>query len=66
MSDPSHLIPNLNEIMEPYTEVEEGGVQETQSREMKAEERAKDRGELGSIEEESGKRKRRTEETKTK
>ena len=49
MSDWSHLIPNLNEIMEAYTEVEEGSVHENQSEEMQAEERAKDRGELGSI-----------------
>ena len=53
MSEPSNLISNLNEVMEAYTEVEEGTVQETQSREMQAEERAKDRGEPEPIEEES-------------
>ena len=47
----SHLISNLNEIMEAYTEVEEGSVQENQSGEMQAE----DRGEPGSIKEESRK-----------
>ena len=31
MSDPSTLIPNLNEMMEEYVEVEEEVVQETQS-----------------------------------
>ena len=56
MCKPSYLIPNLNEIMEAYTEVEEGSVQETQSREMQAEERAEDRGEPRSIEEESRKK----------
>ena len=43
MSEPSRLIPNLNEMMEAYTEVEEETVQETQSREMQAGERAKNR-----------------------
>ena len=62
-SEPSHLIPNLNEIMEAYTKVEEGIVQETQLGEMQVEERDEDRGEPGPIEEESRKRKRRTEET---
>ena len=65
MSERSHLIPNLNKMMEAYTEVKEDSVQETQSREMQAEERVEDRGELGSIEEESRKRKMRAKETKT-
>ena len=61
MSKPSHFILNLNEMMEAYTDVKERTDQETQSREMQAE----DRGELGPIEEESRKRKRRAEETET-
>ena len=56
MFKPSHLILNLNEMIKAYTELEEGTVQETQSREMQAEERAEDRGELGPIEEESRKK----------
>ena len=51
-------------MMEAYTKVEEGTVQETQSREMQAEARVEDRGESGPTEEESRKMKRRTEETK--
>ena len=58
MSESSHLIPNLNEVMEAYTEVEEETVQETQLREMKVE----DRGEPRPLEEESRKRKRGAEE----
>ena len=65
MSELSHLIPNLNEMMEAYIEVEEGTVQEIQSREMQAEERVEDRGESRPTKEESRKRKRRTEETET-
>ena len=65
MSEPSHLILNLNEMMEAYIEVEEGTVQETQLGDMQAEERAEDRGEPRPIKEESRKRKRRTEETET-
>ena len=45
MSEPTHLILNLNEMMDAYTEVEEETVQETQSREMQAEERTEVRGE---------------------
>ena len=51
MSEPSHLIPNLNEMMEAYTKVEEKIVQETQSREMKEEESLKARGEPEQLEE---------------
>ena len=58
MFELSHLIPNMNEMMEAYAKVEEETVQETQSREMQAEERAEERGELGPQEEESRKRKR--------
>ena len=56
MSGPSHLILNLNEMMEVYTKVEEEIVQETQSREMQAEERVEDRGEPEPLEEESRKK----------
>ena len=58
MSKPSHIIPKLNKIIEAYTEVEKKTVQETQSREIQAEARAKDIIELRSIEEESRKRNR--------
>ena len=58
MSEPSHLIPNLNEMLEAYIEVEEETVQETQSREMQAKERTEDRGEPGQLGQESRKRKR--------
>ena len=50
MSEPSHIILNLNEMMEAYIEVEEEIVQETQSGEMQAEARAEDIRELGLIE----------------
>ena len=51
MSEPSHLIPNLNEMMEAYTEVEEEIAQETQSEEMQAEGKAEDRGKPEPLEE---------------
>ena len=52
MSEPSHLIPNLNEMMEAYAEVEEEVVQENQSGEMQEEERAEARVEPKQLEEE--------------
>ena len=58
MSESSHLVLNLNEMMEAYTKVEEETVQETQSGEMQAKERAKDREEIGPRDEESRKMKR--------
>ena len=58
MSEPSHLIPNLNEIMEAYTEVEEKTAQETQSGEVQEEERTEARGEPEPLDEESRKRKK--------
>ena len=58
MFESSHLILNLNEMMEEYTEVKEETVQETDSMEMQEEERAKERGELEPLDEESRKRKR--------
>ena len=64
MSEPSHLISNLNEMMEAYIEVEEETVQETQLREMQIEERVEDRGEPEPLEEESRQMKRGAEEAK--
>ena len=58
MFEPSHHMPNLNEVVEAYTEVEEEIVQETQSGEMQADERAEDRGECEPLDGESRKRKR--------
>ena len=60
MFESSNLIPNLNEMMEAYIEVEEGIVQETQSREMQEEERAEARGEPETLVGELRKRKRVT------
>ena len=60
MSEPSHLIPNVDEIMESYTEVKEETVQEIKSREMQEEAGA--RKEPDPLVEESGKRKRGAEE----
>ena len=58
MFEPSHLMPNLNEGVEAYKEIEEQTVQETQLGEMQAEERAEDRGEFEPLDRESRKRKR--------
>ena len=58
MSKPSHLILNLSKMMEAYIEVEEGTVQETQSGEKKAKERAEYKGEPKQLEEESRKMKK--------
>ena len=58
MSESSNLIPNLNEMMEAYIEVEERIVQETKSREMQEEERAEARGEPEKLVGELRKRKR--------
>ena len=64
MFEPSHLIPNLNKMMEAYIEVEEESVQETQSGEMQEEERDEARGELETLVGELRKMKRVTEEAK--
>ena len=66
MSKPSHLILNLNEMMEAYTEVEEETVQKTQLGEVQEEERAEARGEPELLDEESRKRKRGAEEAEPK
>ena len=65
MFEPSHLIPNLSEMMEAYIEVEEEIVQETQSREMQEEERVEAREELEPLVGESRQRKRGAEEAET-
>ena len=61
MSEPSHLILNLNEMMEAYTKVEEETIQETQSGEVQEDERVEARGELEPLDEESRKMKREAE-----
>ena len=45
MSEPSHLVPNLKEMMEEYVEGEEEAVQETQSGAVQEEEISKARTE---------------------
>ena len=65
MSEPTHLNPNLNEMMDACTEVEEETVQETKSREMQVEERTEDRGELRQLGQESRKRKRAAEKVRS-
>ena len=62
MSEPSNLVPNLNEIMEEYTGREEETVQETQA-EIEEEGRAEARAEPEQLVEETRKRKRGAEET---
>ena len=66
MSESSHLISKFEQ--DNGSMHRNGGRQcsRTQSKEFQAGERVEDRGESGSIEEESRKKKRRTEETKTK
>ena len=46
MSEPSHLVPNLKEMMEEYVEGEEEAVQETQSGAVQEEEISKARTEM--------------------
>ena len=65
MSEPSHLISNLNEMMEAYVEVEEEAVQENQLREMQEEEIVEARVEIEQTMEESRKRKRGAKEAET-
>ena len=62
MSDPSNLIPNLNEIMEEYEVVKEEAVQETQSEAVQKKERQEARIETEQLTEETRKRKRGVEE----
>ena len=64
MYEPTNLIPNLNEIMEEYTEREEETVQETQAEKGQAEDRSEVRAESGQPVEESRKMKIGAEEVK--
>ena len=57
MSESLHLVPNLNEIMEDYDELENETVQATQAVAGQGEERAEVNEELEQIVEESRKRK---------
>ena len=66
MSRPSNLIPNLNEIMEEYTEIEEEVVQEAQSGVVQEKERLEAIIETEQPNEETRKRKRGVEEAGTK
>ena len=65
MSEPTNLVPNLNEIMEEYVEWEHETIQATQTVAEQGEERDEVNRVFELIEEESRKRKRRTEETET-
>ena len=58
MSELSHLVPNLNKMMEEYAEGEEEVVQETQSGELQNEERQEIGTEIEQPLEETKKRKR--------
>ena len=62
MSEPTTLIPNLNEIMEEYTELEDQIVKTTQTVAEQVEERVDVNDELEQTVEESRKRKRGNEE----
>ena len=65
MSEPTNLVPNLNEIMEEYAKWENETVQATQVVVEQGEERDKVNRVFEPIEEESRKKKMRTEETET-
>ena len=65
MSEPTNLVPNLNEIMEEFVEWENETVQATQAVTEQDEERDEVNIMFEPIEEESRKRKRRIEETET-
>ena len=65
MSQQSHLISNLNEMMDAYTEVEEEAIHESQSWEMQEEERVEVRVESEQPVEETKKRKREVVEAET-
>ena len=64
MSEPTTPIPNLNEIMEKYAELEDQTVQTTETVAEQVEERVDVNDELEQTVEESRKRKRGNEETK--
>ena len=65
MSEPTNLVPNLNEIMEEYVEWENETVQAPQVVTEQDEERNEVNRMFEPIEEELRNRKRRTEETET-
>ena len=58
MSESSHLVPNLNEMMEEYAEGKKKSTQETQSGTEPEGERAEVRAEIEQLVEETRKRKR--------
>ena len=64
MSEPTNPVPNLNKIMEEYTELENETVQATQAVAEQGEGRAEVNEELEQTVEESRKRKRGNEEAK--
>ena len=64
MSESSNLVPNLNEIMEEYTEREEEVVQATESETRQEKERVEARAEHEQLVEETRKRKRGAEEVR--
>ena len=65
MSEPSNLVPNLNEMMEEYTEKEEEAIQVTQEETGQEEERVEARAEPKQPMEETKKRKRVAEKART-
>ena len=65
MFEPTNLVPNLNEIMEEYAELENETIQATQAITGQGEERAKVNEELEQTMEESRKRKRGNEEVES-
>ena len=64
MSEPSNLVPNLNEIIEEYAEREEDAIQTTQAKTGQEGERVKSRAEVEQTVEETKKRKRGAEEAR--
>ena len=65
MSKSSHLVPNLNEMMEECAEGEEEEIKETQPGAVQEEERYEARKEIEQLTEETRKRKRWVEEVET-
>ena len=57
MSEPSHLVPNLNEMMEEYVDGEEETARETQSGALQNEERQETKAEIEQPAKETRKRK---------
>ena len=65
MSEPLHLVPNLNELMEAHTEIEEEAVKATHAETGQEEERVKAKVESEQLVEETKKRKREVVEAET-